>query len=204
MWLKLRWLAMFAAAALLAAGPAVVEGPQAQSEPRAHGKPPNAFPKESAQERALAGQRQREILEKELATERDLLELAKRDLGEQQAGIDRQGGERSTLRPHMENMELHERNVAALRRELSQLGAGAAAAAGAAIGTNSSSRAPQPVVATEGYHGGSHDQVRVPKGHMPPPGKCRAWYPDRPPGQQPPPGDCGYLRVPPGAVLVQG
>jgi hypothetical protein len=50
-------------------------------------------------------------------------------------------------------------------------------------------------------HGGS-----VPPGHMPPPGECRIWYPDRPPGQQPPPGDCGVLQyqVPPGAILVQG
>lgn len=48
--------------------------------------------------------------------------------------------------------------------------------------------------------------VNVPKGHLPPPGKCRVWYPDRPAGQQPPPGDCGELRyrVPPGAVLVEG
>jgi hypothetical protein len=49
-------------------------------------------------------------------------------------------------------------------------------------------------------------QVRIPPGHLPPPGKCRVWYPERPPGHQPPPGDCGELRyrVPNGAVLVRG
>jgi len=43
----------------------------------------------------------------------------------------------------------------------------------------------------------------IPKGHLPPPGKCRVWFPDRAPGQQPPPGDCEELqyRVPPGAYL---
>ena len=49
-------------------------------------------------------------------------------------------------------------------------------------------------------------QVDVPPGHMPPPGKCRVWFPHRPPGQQPPPGSCHELRyqVPPGAHLVRG
>lgn len=48
--------------------------------------------------------------------------------------------------------------------------------------------------------------VSVPAGHLPPPGECRIWYPDRSPGDQPPPGNCRDLQqhVPPGAVLVRG
>jgi hypothetical protein len=48
--------------------------------------------------------------------------------------------------------------------------------------------------------------VHIPPGHMPPPGKCRIWFPDRPPGHQGPVGKCGKLqyRVPPGAILVRG
>ena len=58
----------------------------------------------------------------------------------------------------------------------------------------------------ESGYDGPDDRYAIPPGHMPPPGKCRIWYPDRPPGQQPPPGDCDdlYYRVPPGAVLVEG
>jgi hypothetical protein len=54
--------------------------------------------------------------------------------------------------------------------------------------------------------GDRHTQVKVPPGHLPPPGECRIWFPDRPPGHQPPPGDCRQLgrRVPHGAVLVEG
>jgi len=48
--------------------------------------------------------------------------------------------------------------------------------------------------------------VKIPKGHYPPPGLCRIWYPGRPPGHQPRPGPCEELQyqVPPGAYLIKG
>jgi hypothetical protein len=45
----------------------------------------------------------------------------------------------------------------------------------------------------EKAQGGSQERYsyRIPRGHVPPPGTCRAWLDDRPAGQQPPPtGDC--------------
>lgn len=49
-----------------------------------------------------------------------------------------------------------------------------------------------------------HASLKVPPGHLPPPGSCRIWYPGTPPGKQPPPGDCAVLarKVPPGAWLL--
>lgn len=44
----------------------------------------------------------------------------------------------------------------------------------------------------------------VPRGHYPPPGECRVWFPGREPGQQPPPARCDRLigRVPYGAFIL--
>ncbi|AIL61231.1 tetratricopeptide repeat protein [Pseudomonas alkylphenolica] len=50
------------------------------------------------------------------------------------------------------------------------------------------------------------DAMDIPRGHWPPPGKCRIWFADRPPGHQPAPGSCKKLKhqVPFGAYLVGG
>lgn len=49
-----------------------------------------------------------------------------------------------------------------------------------------------------------HGYTRIPNGHLPPPGECRIWYPDRPAGHQPPPFKCGQARgqVEPGGWLI--
>lgn len=59
------------------------------------------------------------------------------------------------------------------------------------------------------HEGGSsyfHQQgrTRIPNGHLPPPGECRIWYPDRPAGHQPPPFKCDRAggRVEPGGWLI--
>jgi len=89
------------------------------------GKPQAAFPRESPADRAMAKGRQREILEKELATEQQLLSKARKDLAEQEAV--RTGDERNyarvleRLQPFKDNVETHEKNIEALRRELSNL-----------------------------------------------------------------------------------
>jgi hypothetical protein len=46
--------------------------------------------------------------------------------------------------------------------------------------------------------------VDIPDGHLPPPGACKIWYPDREDAQQPPPASCEDLEddVPAGAVMV--
>ncbi|MFK8328659.1 tetratricopeptide repeat protein [Pseudomonas sp. BJa5] len=49
-------------------------------------------------------------------------------------------------------------------------------------------------------------EIRIPRGHWPPPGQCRIWFPDRSAEQQPAATSCKKLhkRVPPGAILMQG
>jgi len=85
--------------------------------PRAGG-----FPRESASDRAFAKGRQRSILEQELATEEGLLAQAKQALAEQEAI--RNGDERNyarvieRLQPYKDNVDLHQKNIEALKREL--------------------------------------------------------------------------------------
>jgi hypothetical protein len=86
---------------------------------------PGEFPKESASERMSARERQRDILEKELATEQAALGKAKEELAAQEAV--RSGDERNyarvleRLQPYKDSVETHEKNVEALRRELNNL-----------------------------------------------------------------------------------
>ena len=99
--------------------------PAQKPAPRAPLQSPGAFPKESATERANARDRLRDILEKELATEQDLLAKARQDLAAQEAT--RSGDERNyarvleRLQPYKDNIDLHEKNIEALRRELGNL-----------------------------------------------------------------------------------
>lgn len=83
------------------------------------------FPRESARDSANARERQREILQKELAAEQQALEKAKKELVEQEAT--RSGDERNyarvleRLKPLKDSVETHEKNIEALRRELANL-----------------------------------------------------------------------------------
>jgi hypothetical protein len=84
------------------------------------------FPRESASDRLGAAARQRDILEKELAAEQEDLARARQALAAQEAV--RSGDERNyarvleRLQPFKDRIETHEKNIEALRRELSSLG----------------------------------------------------------------------------------
>jgi hypothetical protein len=86
---------------------------------------PGSFPKEDSQARASARERQREILERELEQEQSLLAKARKDLEEQESV--RYGDERNyarvleRLQKYKDAVELHEKNVESLRRELTNL-----------------------------------------------------------------------------------
>jgi len=88
-------------------------------------KPPTTFPREDAQTRASAKARQRDILEKELAQEEQALDLARKELVEQESV--RYGDERNyarvleRLQKYRDAVELHEKNIDSLRRELVNL-----------------------------------------------------------------------------------
>jgi hypothetical protein len=97
---------------------------QSNSKPAAKAAP-GSFPKEDSQARASARERQREILEGELEREQSLLAAARKDLEEQESV--RYGDERNyarvleRLQKYKDAVELHQKNVESLRRELSNL-----------------------------------------------------------------------------------
>lgn len=99
--------------------------PPPAPKPSPAARPPSSFPKESATDRADAKGRQRGILEKELATEQDLLAKARQALIEQESV--RGGDERNfarvleRLQPFKDSVQTHEKNVEALQRELANL-----------------------------------------------------------------------------------
>ena len=86
---------------------------------------PAYYPKETPAKRASAKDKQRQILERELDQERALLENSKKALAEQESV--RYGDERNyarvlaRLKPYQDTVELHQKNVEALERELAVL-----------------------------------------------------------------------------------
>lgn len=84
-------------------------------------KPPN-FPRVDAQTQQKRDNDRRRILEQELGSEQKLLDQAKKELSEQEAV--RLGSERNyqrvldRLEPYKKKVQLHEENIANLRKEL--------------------------------------------------------------------------------------
>jgi Domain of unknown function (DUF4124) len=98
--------------------------PAAKGDTKPQAAPGN-FPKVDAPTQQQRDGERRKILEQELANEQKLLELAKKDLAEQEAT--RLGSERNyqrvleRLEPFKKKVTLHENNVTNLRKELSSL-----------------------------------------------------------------------------------
>ena len=86
---------------------------------------PAGFPKETSGDRQSARDRQRQALQGELIGEESLLAKAKADLAEQEAY--RGGDEKNyakvieRLQKYRDNVQLHEKNIEELRKELGKL-----------------------------------------------------------------------------------
>ena len=86
---------------------------------------PAGFPKETTSDRVASRAKQRETIEKELTQEESMLADARKKLAEQESV--RSGNESNyakvleRLRPYKDTVEVHEKNVEALKRELNNL-----------------------------------------------------------------------------------
>jgi hypothetical protein len=88
-------------------------------------KSPAGFPKESSSDRASSKAKQLATIERELSQEQSMLSVARKKLAEQEAI--RTGDEKNyarvleRLKPYKDTVEVHEKNVEALKRELMNL-----------------------------------------------------------------------------------
>jgi septal ring factor EnvC (AmiA/AmiB activator) len=88
-------------------------------------KSPASFPRETPADRASSKAKQKDTIEKELSQEEAMLADARKKLAEQEAI--RTGDEKNyakvieRLRPYKDTVEVHEKNVEALKRELTNL-----------------------------------------------------------------------------------
>ena len=88
-------------------------------------KSPAGFPKETTSDRASSKAKQRDTIERELTQEQSMLADAKKKLADQEAV--RSGDEKNyarvleRLKPYKDTVEVHEKNVEALKRELNNL-----------------------------------------------------------------------------------
>lgn len=101
--------------------------PASKPQPRAAiSRSSEGFPKESAETRASAKERQRDILEKELADEQQKLAQARQELTEQQGArtsddrTDSYSKVQERLQRYKDSVDLHQKNIEALRRELAR------------------------------------------------------------------------------------
>jgi hypothetical protein len=88
-------------------------------------KSPAGFPKESTADRQASKAKQKDTIEKELTQEQSMLADARKKLSEQEAirGGDEKNYARvlERLKPYQDTVEVHEKNVEALKRELGNL-----------------------------------------------------------------------------------
>jgi len=100
--------------------------PAVKPVPRVAARSSEGFPKESPSTRAAAKERQRDILEKELAEEQQKLAEARQELAEAEnlrtsdARTDSYSKVQERLQKSRDNVDLHQKNIEALRRELAR------------------------------------------------------------------------------------
>jgi hypothetical protein len=105
--------------------PTAKDAPATKEATAARTPSPAGFPKETTGDRTKGREKQRQMIEGELSQEQQLLSSAKRELAEQESI--RGGDERNyarvleRLQKYRDNVEVHEKNIEALKRELANL-----------------------------------------------------------------------------------